>query len=324
MSRLSSRTAFILFITIVVVAIAQAVWWIVFMAILVDEKVDIARELGAPGSVVQQMHEQEVRRQVMVGLEGVFFLILLVVGAWLIYRALIRAEELKFHQENFIMAVTHELKTPLASLLVSLDSLAAPRIPDEKKHILVPRMKEDVRRLERIVDHVLEAGRLGRERNVTDLHPVDLSSLVGQVVSRVAGFETGLPVTIEKNIEAGVVVMADQPSISRAIEAVVENSLKYHDGKSIFIEVTLTRSGDKAVLTIADRGLGLSRDDCEAVFERFYRVGNELTRRSSGTGLGLYLSREVIRGHRGTITARSDGPGKGTTFEITLRAGASA
>ncbi len=322
--RLSSRTAFVLFIILVVVAFAQAVWWIVFMAMLVDEKVDIARDLGAPADIVQMIHEQEVRRQIMVGLEGCFFLILLLVGAWLIYRSLVKAEQLKSHQENFIMAVTHELKTPLASMLVSLDSLASPRIADDRKRELIPRMKEDVRRLERIVNNVLEAGRLGRSQEALHREVTDLSSLVEKLIARVSTVSTRLPLTVDKNIEPAVMVMADPQELSRAVEAVLENSLKYHDEKVIHIAVSLNREGEHAVLSISDRGIGLTRQDCEAVFERFYRVGNELTRRSSGTGLGLYLAREVIRAHKGTITAHSDGVGMGTTFKIVLKAGVEA
>ncbi|MCB2231081.1 HAMP domain-containing histidine kinase [bacterium] len=323
MPRLSTRAAFVLFIILVVVAVAQAVWWIVFMAMLVDEKVDIARDLGAPADVVEAIHRQEVQRQIMVGLEGCFFLVLLLVGAWLIYRALVKAEQLKFHQENFIMAVTHELKTPLASMLVSLDSIASPRIPDEKKQALVPRMKDDVRRLERIVNNVLEAGRIGRERAAAEMQPVDLSALVEKVVARMESFSTRLPLTVDKKITPGVQVMANPQSLSQALEAVLENSLKYHDGSSIHISVGLRTDSDRAVIEVSDRGIGLNREDCEAVFDRFYRVGNELTRRTEGTGLGLYLAREIVRGHRGSITAHSDGIGKGTTFVISLKAGAS-
>lgn len=322
MPRLSTRAAFVLFVILVVVAVAQAVWWIVFMAMLVDEKVDIARDLGAPADVVEAIHRQEIQRQVMVGLEGCFFLVLLLVGAWLIYRALVKAEQLKYHQENFIMAVTHELKTPLASMLVSLDSMASPRIPEEKKQALVPRMKDDVRRLERIVNNVLEAGRIGRERAAGEMQLVDLSALVSKVVTRIESLATRLPMTVEKTIAPGIQVMGNPHSLSQALEAVLENSLKYHGGESIHISVALRAVSDKAVIEVSDRGIGLTREDCEAVFDRFYRVGNELTRRTEGTGLGLYLAREIVREHHGSITAHSDGIGMGTKFVITLKAGA--
>ncbi len=105
---LSPKQALILFVSIATVLVAQAAWWVVFMARLVDEKVQMAIDLGADQAFVDMIHRQEIRRQVMVGSEGVFLLLLVGFGAWLIYRALVRAEELKFHQQNFLMALTHE------------------------------------------------------------------------------------------------------------------------------------------------------------------------------------------------------------------------
>ena len=114
------KTGFILFISLSVVLFIQAAWWITFMAILLDEKVDIAVQLGADEAFIDKIHHEEVSRQIMLGMEGVFFLGLVLLGAWLIYRALVKTEQLKFHQQNFLMAVTHELKTPLASIKIYL------------------------------------------------------------------------------------------------------------------------------------------------------------------------------------------------------------
>ncbi|MBD3257563.1 hypothetical protein GF377_03945, partial [candidate division GN15 bacterium] len=120
---LSTRTALIIFIVMVVFIIAQAAWWVIFMAQLVDEKVEMAESLGASPGYVEQIHQQEIRRQIMVGTEGTVVLLLFLVGIWLIYRALVSADRTQMQQENFLMAVTHELKTPLASLRLSLDTV---------------------------------------------------------------------------------------------------------------------------------------------------------------------------------------------------------
>ena len=156
---ISPRTALIVFLVLVLFVFAQAVWWIIFMAKLADEKVEIAEHLNAGATYVEQLHEEEISRQVMLGLEGTVFLLLLLVGIWLIYRALLQAEALKRNQENFLMAVTHELKTPIASMKLYLDTLSSERIPPEKKTAVLPRMKQDASRLERMVENILEAGR---------------------------------------------------------------------------------------------------------------------------------------------------------------------
>lgn len=319
--RLSSRAALILFIVIAVVAFAQAVWWIVFMAMLVDEKVEIAEQLGASPENVALIQEQEIRRQIMVGLEGTFFLVLILAGAWVIYRSLVKTEQLKFNQQNFMMAVTHELKTPLASMMVSLDAIGSEKIPDEKKQALVPRMKEDIRRLEKLIDNVLQAGRFDRHESPLEMQSVDLSRVVRSSVERLTNLHTEVPLAVKQSIEPGIQMQADPAALSRAVEAVLENSLKYHDGEQIRIDISLSRQDSQAILRIADNGVGIKKEHLNQIFERFFRVGSELTRTRPGSGLGLYLANEIVRMHRGRMAAYSDGPGKGAAFTMTFKVG---
>lgn len=317
-SRITSRAALIWFVILVVVAIAQATWWITFMAILVDEKVEIVEQLGGAARLVEAIREQEIHRQIMVGLEGTFFLVLILVGAWLIYRSLLASEKLKFHQQNFLLAVTHELKTPLASMKLSLDSLQSPKISPEKKAAVIPRAQEDIRRLEKIIDNILQAGRFERSNQPLAVASTDLTRLVNQTLDDLAKLRSDQPVKIVRQIEDGVRISADSHALARALEAVLENCLKYHDNRPIEVTVTLARRDRLAEIIITDKGSGLSATELQAVFDRFYRVGNEMTRRTPGTGLGLYLAREIIKAHHGRIEALSDGLGKGTTIKITL------
>lgn len=319
--RLSSRAALIWFCILVVVAVAQTTWWVAFMAILVDEKVDIAVELGASEAIVASIQDQEIHRQVMVGLEGLFLLTLILIGAWLIYRSLVASEKLKFHQQNFLLAVTHELKTPLASMKLSLDTLQSDKIPADKKAAIIPRAKEDIRRLEKIIDNVLQAGRFERSSEPLVLAPTDVAKLLNREVDQIAKIHTERPLTIKREIETPVMIEADAPALARVFDAILENALKYHDNRDIELHVALQRTASKVVIRMSDRGTGLSTEDCDAIFDRFYRVGNEMTRRTPGTGLGLYLAREIVKAHRGRIVASSEGLGKGTTFTIELKAG---
>lgn len=315
---LSQKSALVIFIILMVFIIGQGTWWVVFMAQLTDEKVDMAAQLGGDPAFVEEMHQQEIARQIMLGLEGSVFLIVLLIGIWLIYRALVKTEQLKKHQQNFLMAVTHELKTPLASMKVYLDSLQSEKIPEEKKRAVLPRLKNDVSRLESMVENILEAGRIGRNAVHINRERVNLSELVEQAAEQTTNAVSTVPISLSREIEKDVCMNADPVVLRRAIDAVLDNALKYHDGKRIAITVRLVTDRGKAVLTIADQGVGLERQECEAVFERFYRVGNELTRTTQGTGLGLYLCREMIRGHGGEVTARSEGLNKGAQFTITL------
>jgi len=316
---LSPRMALGLFISMVVFLLAQGVWWVVFMARLVDEKVSLAAELGASPEFVEAIHREEISRQIMVGLEGIVFLVLFFVGAWLIYRSLVKTEELKFHQQNFLMAVTHELKTPLASISVYIDALKSDKIPQEKKLEVIPKIREDVSRLEKLVENVLEAGRFQRSGYTLDRVQIDLTQLTVERLDKLVNLPLGGPLHINRNLESKIILYGDRSALGRAVDSILENSLKYADTGSAVIDVNLSSRNQEIVLEISDNGIGLEKKDLVRVFERFYRVGNELTRSSAGTGLGLYLCREIIRAHGGEVTADSAGLGRGTRFTIILK-----
>jgi two-component system sensor histidine kinase CiaH len=315
---LSTKTALGLFIFLVIFVIAQGAWWVVFMAQLADEKTDIAEQLGGSPELLQQVHQEEIRRQIMLGLEGSVFLLFLLGGIWLIYKTLVRTQHLRSRQQNFVMAVTHELKTPLASIKLYLDSLESQKIADERKKGILPRMRQDVERLEVMVENILEVGRFDRHAHPINHERVSLSDLLRSSVAALEDRPAELPRTISVEIEPDVPVLGDALLLRRAFNAVLDNAQKYHDGRAISIRVVLHRSDGRAVVSVEDGGIGLKRGDLAAIFERFYRAGDELTRTSPGSGLGLYLCREIVRAHGGEVRAYSEGPGQGTTVTISL------
>ncbi|RME24650.1 MAG: sensor histidine kinase, partial [Candidatus Zixiibacteriota bacterium] len=270
-AQLSQRRAFIVFISMVIFAFAQAVWWIIFMAMVVGEKVDMARQLGADPAFLQHIHQEEIKQQIMLGLEGTTFLILVLIGAWLIYRSLVRSEELKFHQQNFLMAVTHELKTPVASIKLYLESLASPKIPPEKKEAIIPRMQQDIARLEKMVERVLEAGRFNREKFHLNTEECNLSRLVHERLDLLAKAPNRVPIGIIRDVADNINIMADPLALGRAIDAVLENAVKYNDSPQVELRVSLKKTDGKAMLTIKDNGIGFNPKEHEAIFERFYR-----------------------------------------------------
>lgn len=318
--KLTPKSALALFIAISIILIAQAVWWISFMAILTDEKVEMAATLGADEEFLAELNQQEKRRQIMLGSEGVFFLILVGAGAWLIYRALVKTEELNFHQKNFLMAVTHELKTPLASMKIYVDSLQSPKISDERKATIAPKMGADLSRLERLVENILDAGRFERHGYKLNKTPLDFSQLISRSLDKLQLHPSTKLIKVERSLAPNIMLVGDPAALSRAIDAVLENSLKYTDADVINISADLTLNKNLIRLVLADNGIGLKPKDLTQVFNRFYRAGEEMTRTQPGSGLGLFLCREIFKAHAGTIRAESDGPGEGTTFIIEVKA----
>jgi len=314
----SPRTAFIIFVGMVVFVLALAAWWVVLMARLADEKVDIAQQLGAAPEFVEQLHQQEISRQIMLGSEGSVFLLTILLGIWLIYRALHQTEVLRRRQENFLMAVTHELKTPLASMGVYLDTLKSDKIPPAKKQAVVPRLQQDVKRLERLVEDILEAGRFETGEFKPNRQRVNLAALLNSSADQLVGYSGAVTVHLTREFESEVWVNVDAPIVSRAVGAVLENAVKYSGGNEAMIMMGLRRDQHRAEISIRDNGVGIAHNELDSIFDRFYRVGHELTRAKGGTGLGLYLSREMIRSHGGNVVARSRGRGHGAEFIITL------
>jgi len=314
----SMRWALGLFILVLLFLIAQAVWWVSFMAILVDEKVELALELGASPEVVARIHQEEVSRQVMVGMEGVVFFLVLFAGWLLIYRAYAKQRELKFHQENFLMSVTHELKTPLSTILLYLDGLESATISDEKKRSALPQIRHEAIRLQRLIESALEAGRFTRDQFRLDRREFDISDLVQKRLNHLAVNAAGREVRIERQITRGLSVNGDRQALARALDAILENAIKYTDRACANLAIKLNADGRHVILSIKDDGIGLDRKDRDSVFERFYRAGNELTRQTDGTGLGLYLCREIVRAHDGDVTVQSEGSARGCTFTVRL------
>jgi signal transduction histidine kinase len=318
---LSPRAALNMFIALVVFVLAMATWWIIFIAKLTNEKVEIAKKLGADQTFVEELHRQEIGRQIMVGSEGVVFLLMVLAGVWLIYRSLLQADKLRRRQENFVMAVTHELKTPLASISVFLDTLQSDKIPADKKLSIIPRMQNDLHRLERLVDDILEAGRFESGESRLNLQSLDLSGLLHILGDGLEDRGDAGALKVVRHIEPGVGLVGDSAVLGRAIGAVLDNAVKYAGGRPSHITITLRRDDNFAEIVIADKGVGIDKRELELIFDRFYRVGHEMTRASRGTGLGLFLCREMIRAHGGDVTARSEGTGHGSEFIITLPLG---
>jgi signal transduction histidine kinase len=313
---LTPRVALVLFVILTAILIAQAVWWIIFMARMIDEKVEQAEQLGAPPEVVEQIHREEVHRQIMVGSEGVFFLILTLVGVGLIYRSVVRAEQLKFQQQNFLMAITHELRTPIASIRLYLDTLQSERVPSEQKAELIPRIRDNLGRLERLVDDALDAGRLDRGGYRLQSEVFDLTKLIEELLDHPPASRAELK--IRRNLPEKAPLYGDRAALSRALNAVIINAIKYNDSDPIELDLSLIQTGGQYRIEITDNGRGLSAVDTRRIFDRFYRAEDERLGHSGGSGLGLYLAREIIRAHDGRIRAESPGPNRGASFIIHL------
>lgn len=238
------------------------------------------------------------------------------VGLILFLVSLVKQIRLNRAQQNFIDSVTHELKTPLTSLKLHLQTLERGRVPPERHGEFHRVMLQDVERLSSLLDHVLHAARLGRHEPAR-LQPIELREVLEEV-AEVVRDRYALP-TDQLRVAGPAAEVASDPAALRIIFLnLMDNAVKYSkDRVDVTVEVAPRPTGG-AVVRVSDRGVGLEPRELKRVFQRFYRVGNEMTRTRPGTGLGLYIVRETLQTLGGRITADSDGEGQGTTFSVTL------
>lgn len=250
----------------------------------------------------------------LVLVEGLVLLLVVLVGVYVIFVYWKRQSDLVEQQKNFMSQVTHELKSPLASIQLHLETIKLRKPPADKLERFLDTMLADTDRLNNLISNLLMAAKLEHRR--TPHYPViDLSELVERVMEQKRSKlpEGGsLILRVEKEIRA----KADTEGMETVLRNLFENAVLYSPA-SPEINVTLTRKGRNAFLTFRDNGRGIEKKDLKKVFKMFYRVRHP-GENIRGTGLGLYIIKSVIREHGGRITVASEGAGKGCTFTITL------
>jgi signal transduction histidine kinase len=258
------------------------------------------------------------RRIVMLISEGAFFAILLLVMIGLLWRSVRREVELERQHRNFLSAVTHELKSPLASVRLALETVAAGRASPEEGRKFVGNALGDIERLEDLVEKVLEATRFGE--GWTELHreETDVSRLVEDSIETFRRRAMAAGARLREEISPEIRADVDAEAMAIVISNLLENAVKY-GGDSPRVEIDLSLDGGTAVLEVSDNGAGIAEEDLDLIFGRFYRSGDEMTRTTRGTGLGLYLVQQIVEAHHGKVEVASSGP-VGTIFRVTVPA----
>lgn len=254
------------------------------------------------------------QRHWMVVGEGSIFLIILLAGAAIAYRAISKEFQLARQQKNFLLSVTHEYKSPLASIKLMLETLLKHDIEKEKRNALIKSAINDADRLNGLVENALLAASIEQQTYRFNLEKTDISKVVRSIVNTFQA--TGnRKHTIDAIIEDGIEMKADTFAFSLLINNLLENAAKYSEpNTAITLELKKNQLG-KTVLRVVDTGIGISETDKVKIFNKFYRAGNEETRSTKGTGLGLYIAKYIADQHGGKISVINNTP-KGSIFEI--------
>lgn len=294
-------------ITLASVSVALSIAMIIGWMVVVSRRVSVA---------------EEVVRDLWLMVAGVASLVL-IISVLIMFSVFLVREILEARrQTSFIDSVTHELKSPLASIKLCLETLARPELSAAQRERLREMMLTDVERLSTFIDDVLDANRVAYGRRPHVLARVSLAEVVEICVEAVATRYRLPPERIHVEVPEDLVLLTDRTALETVMKNLLDNAVKYSDPPAE-VRVWAGREGaDRVRIEVHDRGIGIDRRDLKRIFERFYRVPTEEVRTRRGTGLGLFVVAALVRSLDGRISARSAGPGQGTSISVTLPTGA--
>lgn len=244
--------------------------------------------------------------------EGTTFLLIIFIGATFVFRIVRKRLKLSYQQKNFMMAITHELKTPIAIAKLNLETLLKRKLEETQQQRLLTNALQEANRLNDLCSNILVSAQL--EGGAYKLHKtvVNLSALTQDIAQ---SFIHRFPQrSIKYNIIPNISIFGEILLLELMVNNIIENALKYSPTNEL-ITIQLQKNEKKAILNITDHGNGISDEEKPKIWNRFYRIGNENTRRNKGTGIGLYLCKKIAKDHKANITVTDNTP-TGSIFTI--------
>jgi signal transduction histidine kinase len=297
--------------------IAAFIWWYVSLEKQNSEIATVKFQsirLNDPAlyQKVKSIEAFEARKTKQYIYEGVTFLFLFLLGAIYVYRSLLKQLRYSNQQQNFMMAVTHELKTPIAITQLNIETLLKRELDPAQKKMLIENTLKETHRLDALCNNILLASQLDMGKYESNMQDLDLSDIVQKLVdSFQERFEQRALIT---TITPSVFIQAEPLLIQLLVNNLLDNAHKYSSLSSP-ITVLLSSQKNQVQLIIKDEGVGIPMEERAKIFEKFYRIGDESTRTTKGTGLGLYLCKKISEFHQATITVDANFP-NGSIFTI--------
>ncbi|EOR92508.1 Phosphate regulon sensor protein PhoR (SphS) [Arcticibacter svalbardensis MN12-7] len=285
------RKSLIIFYALIIYALAELIWWGVLLI------------------------EVQPERQTMILGEGAVFIFLFFTGAYHLHKTLNKERMLKEQQKNFLLSVTHELKSPLASIKLYIQTILKRNLDKEQIHSFLNNSLKDIERLDDLVENMLLATRIENHSYSFPKEKFNLTEVIRSVASRLQ-IHTCSSQIIKLNVEPDIYITGDRFALTLVVSNLIENAVKYSPPCEE-IAVELKRTPLEVSFTVADKGIGIKDEEKFRIFEKFYRVGSEDTRKTKGTGLGLYIVKQVLDKHLAFIKVKNNRPA-GSIFEVTF------
>jgi signal transduction histidine kinase len=246
--------------------------------------------------------------------EGAIFFLLISAGAIFLFRAVKNQLKITTQQQNFMMAITHELKTPIAVTKLNLETLQKRKLETSQQEKLINNTLQEANRMNALCNNLLLSSQMESAAYKKISEQIHINKLIGDCIR---DFSVRYPVrNIIFNPEAEITIEGDVFLLQMAFNNLIENALKY-SSKDSSIYVMLVKKENNCQITITDEGNGIPDEDKLKIFEKFYRIGSDATQKSKGTGLGLFLVKRIVDAHKGMVYVKDNQP-KGSIFTIQL------
>lgn len=266
-------------------------------------------------SEIQHLEDKMHRDHIMIVAEGITFFIILLAVVYRLKKSINKELEVAKQQKNFMLSITHELKSPIASTSLNIQTLLKRDLDDSKKHLLLSNSAKEIERLNDLVNKILLASKMESDFFTAEFNKINLSDTYLEITNNFKSKEESLSRMNTVEIEPDISINGDKTLLQSLLINLIDNALKYSE-KSLPIEVSLTKNETHIIIKVRDYGKGISEKDKKNIFKKFYRAGDEEIRTHIGTGLGLYLVKQIVDIHGGNIFVQNIPNEKGTLFEV--------
>jgi signal transduction histidine kinase len=285
------KRSLVIFYAIIIYALAELMWW---------------------GYMLVNL---QPRRFAMIMGEGSMFIIVFLTGAYYMHTSMKKERKLMEQKKNFLLSVTHELKSPLASIKILLQTIQKRDLSKAQILDFIDKSLLDVERLDDMVENMLLASKIDNRSYSFPKAEFNLSVLVDSIVNRLQITKCDCnQQIINAEIEPKIEITGDKFALTSVVTNLVENAVKYSK-PCMAVDVKLFQKDGKVYFQVADHGIGIADNEKTRIFDKFYRVGSEDTRNTKGTGLGLYIVKEVLDKHQASIRVKDNRPA-GSIFEV--------
>ena len=265
------------------------------------------------GALADQTQEDTSRRIIMIIGEGGVFILILMAGFWKIQQSIAKEIQLSQRQNNFMLSITHELKTPLTSIQLALQTLKKRNLKIEDREDLIAKALGANQRLSSLIDNIINASRLESNDFTPRLEIFPLKTFLQNKTAELKATHEEASIILNCVVD---IMHADAYMLETIFNNLLENAIKY-SGECPKIEIAVKKNGKFIEILISDQGTGITAEEKLQVFKKFYRVGNEISRSQKGSGLGLFITSEFVQLHKGSIRCENNKP-VGTKFIIEL------